>query len=294
MNRLSVIKMADESLIIMIDGKAYNVGTDHPHRVAILECLASDAVFAKQTVDDLLAMLSFSGRRQRAWEELVGAGFEPVEGSGVRFKEQMLPEDLGSYLSDMIANMGPAGVQPIVNFTRKLWENPNQHTRMTAFTFIQNSRLPILPNGNMMGYKIVTADYMDKKTQTIYNGPGTTVPELPWRDVDTNPKETCSYGYHVCSQEYLHGNSAFFYDPGDRVVSVSVNPEDIGSIPADYDHSKLRCRKYEVIEDVTDQWLEDHDAPLEFGGGQNFNVVNEERDPDRKNGFLNFFSNIIK
>ena len=56
--------------------------------------------------------------------------------------------------------------------------------------------------------------------------------------------QTCSYGLHFCSEGYLR------HFGGDRVVILKINPRDVVSIPTDYNNTKGRCCRYEVIGEV--------------------------------------------
>ena len=62
--------------------------------------------------------------------------------------------------------------------------------------------------------------------------------------VNDNPNQTCSTGLHFCSQNYLGHFS------GARVMILKINPRDVVSIPTDYDFSKGRCCRYEVIGEI--------------------------------------------
>jgi acyl carrier protein len=71
---------------------------------------------------------------------------------------------------------------------------------------------------------------------------------MPREDVEDNPERTCSAGLHVCSMEYL--NHAYISDSQYRTIACKVNPVDVVSVPTDYNRSKMRVCRYEVIGDV--------------------------------------------
>jgi hypothetical protein len=54
---------------------------------------------------------------------------------------------------------------------------------------------------------------------------------------------TCSTGLHFCSKEYLD----HFGGHDSRTVILKINPRDVVSIPADYNATKGRTCRYEVI-----------------------------------------------
>ena len=67
---------------------------------------------------------------------------------------------------------------------------------------------------------------------------------MPRNFVNDNKEETCSTGLHFCSREYAEG---FFGNSGDRMMVIKINPRDVVSIPVDYNNTKGRCSRYEVV-----------------------------------------------
>jgi hypothetical protein len=59
--------------------------------------------------------------------------------------------------------------------------------------------------------------------------------------VDDDPNNTCSYGLHVGAWDYVKG-----FNNG-VILEVEVNPEDVVTIPYDYDSQKMRVCKYKVL-----------------------------------------------
>ena len=79
------------------------------------------------------------------------------------------------------------------------------------------------------------------------NSPGKIV-EMARNEVDDNMHNTCSTGLHFCSKEYLdHFGKVRDGKKKDRVVILKINPADVVSIPADYNSTKGRACRYEVI-----------------------------------------------
>jgi hypothetical protein len=70
---------------------------------------------------------------------------------------------------------------------------------------------------------------------------GITVVEMPRNFVNDDQNNTCSDGLHFCSQEYLG------HFGGERVMILKVNPRDVVSIPNDYNYSKGRASRYEIV-----------------------------------------------
>lgn len=70
-------------------------------------------------------------------------------------------------------------------------------------------------------------------------------------NVDNNPDNTCSYGLHIGSKEYVKNNTWL----GEQIVGCIVNPRDIIAV-SDYAH-KLRVRKMFIACLINDDELED-------------------------------------
>jgi hypothetical protein len=235
------------SVTSVIDGYPYTIEDNHPKYKEIRQAVI-DGISDK----DLLALISYKAKGDAAIETLELLGITYKHGAFM-YGNLTLPMDLGRYISASLDYDNPELLRGLVNFVKLLFNNPSHDTRHRLFSFMERNNLPITTNGHFMGFKVVTHDYLDKHTRTINNAPGSTVPFFSWSQVDTDPDRTCSYGYHVCSREYLPA----FYSYGDRIISVSVDPSDVGAIPADYNGSKIRCRHYKIIADVTDRCVAD-------------------------------------
>ena len=77
---------------------------------------------------------------------------------------------------------------------------------------------------------------------------------MPREKVVFDEDLTCAPGLHFCSKDYLR----FFFneEKGNRVVLIKINPADVVSIPADYNNTKGRCCRFEVLAEVgqSDLW----------------------------------------
>jgi regulator of replication initiation timing len=122
------------------------------------------------------------------------------------------------------------------------------------FDFIEANNIVINENGNLIMYKIVkrTDDkevFLDLYTKTfkqMFNVPVT----MPRNQVDDNIEQTCSYGFHVCSWQYLpHYGSAV--SGHDAILLCEVVPTDIVAIPRDYNNSKIRTCAYTPLSEYT-------------------------------------------
>jgi hypothetical protein len=130
-------------------------------------------------------------------------------------------------------------VDPLLRFLEKLLNNPSKLAIEALYTFLENGKMPITEDGCFLGYKGVTAELLDCHTRTVDNSVGAT-PSMPRRNVNDDPREICSDGFHVGTLDYA---TKF----GERTVIVKVNPADVVSVPSSNLSWKLRTCKYEVI-----------------------------------------------
>ena len=144
-------------------------------------------------------------------------------------------------------------------FVRKLQRNVDPYIRSQLFNFLNylidtENSLALTPEGNFIGYKGIQKNYLSSragngfvdgveyKNTQIPNKPGTIV-SMNRHEVQADPDQTCSFGLHVGSYSYAKG-----FQP--LVVLVEVNPENVVSVPSDYNGQKLRCSEYKVIKEV--------------------------------------------
>ena len=163
-------------------------------------------------------------------------------------------------------------VTPMVKFLENLMANPSKRATDEGFGFIEACSLPITPDGCFLAYKRVRDDYRDVHSATVLNKPydlftaedivaieqtqgkrnevqvevinSVTTVSMPRNLVNEDRDQTCSEGLHFCSYDYLQ------HFGGARIVVLKINPADIVSIPSDYNNSKGRCSKYQVVDEL--------------------------------------------
>lgn len=140
----------------------------------------------------------------------------------------------------------PELAKPLIAFIEKVSENPSRRAVYGLFDWAERSGLPITPDGDLIAWKIVKEDYLDIFSGTFDNSVGKIV-EVPRNEVDEDPNQTCSHGLHVCSTKYL---PHYGTGPGSRVMVVKVHPKDFVAVPKDYNASKARVCRYEVIAEM--------------------------------------------
>jgi len=189
-------------------------------------------------------------------------------------------EELNGSLTDRIMKMLSSGfnADPLVQFMENLMENPSYKSREDLYRFMEHNNLPITSDGHLLAYKKVRDDYTDIHSGEFDNSPGSIITEDRSK-VDDDSRKTCSKGLHFCSQDYLpHFNSI----ANNRVVCVKVNPRDVVSVPYDYNNAKVRCCRYEVMEDVTgshlpENFTERHGSNSSLVSSNEMNEVVQEK-----------------
>lgn len=171
-------------------------------------------------------------------------------------------------------------INPLVMFLENLMKNPSNNSVAQLYRFVEHTKLPITEDGCILAYKIVTHDYKDKHSKSINNKVGAK-PWMPRNEVDDNPHQTCSSGYHFCSYKYATG---FFNSGNDRMVVIKVNPADVVSIPVDYNNEKGRCCQYEVLYEIPMEEVRKEDV-LRINRDDNIDF--DEYDPDIDDDFFN-------
>lgn len=171
-----------------------------------------------------------------------------VKDGVVLFKGSVVPYELNYYILHLVENS--MSLEPIDKFLCLLEDNPSKRIRQRLFEFMSYGKMPITEDGHFLAFKKVRADYRDIHSGTFVNAIGSVV-EMSRRDVDDDDNNTCSTGLHVCSHEYL--NEFGSTNPNHyRVVMCKINPADVVSIPTDYNNTKMRVCRYEVVSEVND------------------------------------------
>lgn len=156
-------------------------------------------------------------------------------------------QPLHNTLTDRMLAMLEQGldIKPLIAFLERLMQNPSYRVVQKLYDFLEFGGLPITPDGHFLAYKAIRADWTDIHSGKFDNSIGK-VPEVPRNQVDEDAERTCSYGLHVCSFKYL----PHFAHADGHVVIVKVNPADVVAIPADYNDTKMRTCRYEVVDEL--------------------------------------------
>lgn len=239
--------LSPDTLTVLVDGDPKSIPAD-THNIAEFRAIMDAPVFDQARLDRLV------DPARGIAEYLDGSGVQLI-GSTVVYRGKRIVGVLEDKLLSIAAEGLP--LDPWKKFVARVYDNPNDFSREELFLFLEGSDLPITEDGCFLAWKRVSADYKDLHTRSIDNSVGQVV-SMPRHEVDADRARTCSTGLHFCSKGYLK----HFGYAGDKIVIVKVDPADVVSIPNDYDNTKGRTWKYEVVGEVA---TEDEAAKKEWG-----------------------------
>ncbi len=215
------------NVVVVIDNKPHTISKTHITYQKVVDAIkAGDWETVKDTIEPKKIVLEY------------GKGNVEIQGDKLFWKGKEFHNALSARMIQMLQDGFP--VEPLVNFMENLMQNPSYRSVQELYGFLEKNNLPITSDGYFLAYKKVRKDFKDCHSGTMDNSVGQVV-EMERHDVDDNANNTCSSGLHFCSKEYLN------HFGGERTVIVKINPKDVVSIPTDYDFSKGRACRYEVI-----------------------------------------------
>lgn len=218
------------NITVVIGSTPFTISKSHITYTQVLEAIkAGDWDKVKEIVDPVKVVLKF------------GQGNVTIDGEQLLWKGRELNTGLATRMIAMLQE--GFDIKPMASFMENLISNPSKRAVDELYGFLEKNNLPITPDGHFLAYKRVRDNYFDVHSGTMDNSVGKIV-EMERNEVDDNKDRTCSAGLHFCSHSYLGHFS------GDRVVIVKINPRDVVSIPSDYNDSKGRACRYEVIGEV--------------------------------------------
>ena len=218
-----------KNIVVVIDNRPYTITSTHIGYEKLKQAIRdSDWDTVKAVVDPAREILKY------------GAGHVAVQGSKVFYRDRELVGVMTQRLIEMYQDGFP--VEPLILFMENLMQNPSKRAVEELYGFMEKGNLPLTPDGHFLAYKKVRADFLDIHSGTMSNAPGNIV-EMERNAVDDDQNRTCSAGLHFCSKEYLN----HFGGSDSRTVILKINPADVVSIPADYNATKGRACRYEVL-----------------------------------------------
>lgn len=270
--------LSETSITVFWEGKPYTVRSDNANFNELRKALF-DARY-----EDVGQYLDL----KQAVEDFVDGEVE-IKDEVVYYKGFRLAGVVVDKLLDMLRS-GLKDSSPLVNYIKRLMENPSSNSIEELYTFLGYRSLPISPDGKILGYKGVQDDFYSNTgnadtvvlqgttndSHQIFNGVGETI-EIQRRCVDDNKDNHCSHGLHIGSFDYAHGWSG---DEG-KLLLVEFDPQDAVSVPTDCDFQKLRVCKYKVVADLTDCKTELNKAVYEY----NKPIYNSPTDDSDEDGW---------
>lgn len=234
---IAYLKHSDRVTVIL-KGTSYTICDTHPKYEKVLQALDTEGM----TEAKLYKIIS-----TKETINIYGKGkFKVVDNHLEDDKGNVLHGSLVERILALQADGQP--VKFLCRFLENLYQNPARHAIDELYLFLERNDLPITDDGCFLAYKGVDDDYLDRYSRTYENKVGA-VMEMPRQDVDDNRENTCSVGFHVGRFEYAND----YAGSNGRMMICKVNPRDVVSVPPDYDCSKLRTCRYEVVGEVTDE-----------------------------------------
>lgn len=245
------------NIVVVIGNQSHTINKTHISYDKIKEAIkAADWDTVKDLIEPKKVVLKY------------GAGNVAIQGDKLFWKGQELHNTLAFRMIQMYQEGFP--IEPMVAFMENLMKNPSKRAVSELYKFLEKGNLPITPDGYFLAYKKVREDFLDVHSGSVLNKPAymmtdedkaglaqgvfgkkkevtvaiendVTVVSMERNQVDDNANNTCSEGLHFCSKDYLG------HFGGSKVVILKINPADVVSIPADYNDTKGRCCRYEVI-----------------------------------------------
>jgi hypothetical protein len=229
--------ITDHSISVYAGGKSYCVSSENinfdPIKVALLEKEFERAIRLMDPNEVI--------------NELNDDCLKVVDGK-VNYKGDPLHPELEKRIYEILTN--GHNLDATKMFLENLYNNPSHNSREQLYDFISHKGMGITEEGLVIGYKGVSEDYMDRMKGTHSNKVGITN-TMPRRDVDDNPENGCSHGFHVGSKEYADS-----WAGGEgHLMAVVWNPRDAVSVPTHSNGEKLRVCEYTVVGEITDRQM---------------------------------------
>jgi hypothetical protein len=218
------------NVVVVIKNKPHTISKTHITYQKVVDAIkANDWQTVEDIIDPKKVVVNY------------GQGNVEVQGEKLFWKGTEMHGAIANRMIAMLQDGFP--VEPLVLFMENLMQNPSYRSVNELYGFLEKNNLPITPDGHFLAYKKVRDDYKDVYSNTFDNSVGKIV-EMERNQVNDDQNQTCSAGLHFCSEGYLN------HFGGERVMILKINPRDVVSIPTDYNNSKGRACRYEVIGEV--------------------------------------------
>ena len=223
--------LTEESLTVVIDGKAHTMNNAHP------SWLQAKKALANEEFEKLSDLFNIAKAVENYLDE--EAGIE-VKDSTVYFDGEAIHNVVVDKILKFMSEDAP--FKPLVKFLGKLMDNPSRRAVNELYSFLEHKNMPLTPEGNFLAYKGVSSDFKDFYTGKFSNKVGDVL-EMTRNRVCDDAAIGCSHGFHAGSYEYAKG----YASRGGNLMVVEIDPADVVSVPNDCDCQKLRTAKYKVV-----------------------------------------------
>lgn len=251
---IKMINSGNKSLVVIIDGKPYNVDTSHPNYAVLFKAFHTNNEQLFLDNYDVVAKLK---------EEIKTITVDGlvVENERILFRGEVLNDNLVETI--LTLKRSGQNFEPLLNLLENRLKNPRYQARLQVWDFLRFKEMPITEDGCFIAYKTVRSDYWSKtagkmklikgkvnEEGRIYNGVGEEIECEPW-EVDDNRDNECSAGLHIGGHSYVF--NSIIHSCGDKVVLCKVNPKDVVAVPKDYNATKMRVCAYTVISEYEEK-----------------------------------------
>lgn len=238
MNNTNAVTITGSGKIAaIINGKSYTANPDHPNYDSLL------ASARKMDWNKFVEHFDIASKISAYISDEV-----QLKDGIIFYQGEVLDNTLTKRLINLMSNKLPFA--PMLKFLNNLLQNPSKRAVDELYSFLDVGELPITEDGCFLAFKNVKSDYKDIHSGTFDNSVGK-VCEMLRNKVDEDKDRTCSYGLHFCSIAYL---PHFSDSNGGHTMIVKINPKDVVAIPSDYNNTKGRTCRYEVVGEYTDDW----------------------------------------
>lgn len=249
----------NNSIVVNFDGKTISVNKGDGRYKDVLACIKEGRL---ADIPDAIDVGSYFETRGMKLEN----GLLHIDG-----------EALPQALSQRVLQFRDEGLpfEPLLRFWTNLKQNPSFNSRTMLYKFLEHNGHPLTDDGCFIAYRGVTEDFRDVHSKTFDNRVGQTC-EMSRDKVDDNPNNTCSHGLHVACYDYAKGF-------GPQLVEVKVNPKDVVAVPTDYNGTKMRVCKFEVVavgEKLREEPLYQRESEGYFSGDHPLNQDDDSFEDD--------------
>lgn len=232
-----------KSIQVILKGNSYAIAkTDkiYPEFVKALEEKKSEDELLRIIHQDVLRVQENLTLIEHSTEDVLGGGSLEIRQGVLYFNNEPVNRLIGERMLQALDE--GFNLLPYYRFLQRLEKNPDYRVHEHLYPFLEHGKCPLTEDGCFLTYKAVRQDYLDIHSGTIRNQIGDR-PKMPRHKVNPDPDETCSYGLHVCSFDYL----PYFSHAEGHVMVCKVDPADVVAIPRDYNNTKMRVCQYEVV-----------------------------------------------